>query len=283
MMRQIRFKIFDDLKIYAPAELDKELHGIRDDINKLIRFNHDEDPSSMGNRYRLEQVGLMFIQSGDTDAIRQSIDSQQYRLRLNDDYNPYGNYSDNKRETTLLLFASSITLYTRAALNGGLPEEVAYAMSDTYIAHALALKDISLVNQLNIAALYDFAANVQRYQYANLDKTIRRCCEYIRIHLTEKITMSDLAEFCGKSGNYISDLFQKELGERPVSYIRKQKLSYSCTLLLSTDMSIREISGALAFSSASRYNEYFRKEYGMSPKEYKNRGQFMVPGTAPLL
>lgn len=98
---------------------------------------------------------------------------------------------------------------------------------------------------------------------------IRKCCEYINRHLHDEITLKILAGITGRSANYISDLFYKELGIRPTEYIRKTKLGYACHVLEIANLSVSAISDLLAFPSASSFISYFKAEYGVTPLQYK--------------
>ena len=89
-------------------------------------------------------------------------------------------------------------------------------------------------------------------------------------HLYSKITMNDLGRICALSPNYVSDLFEKELGIRPSIYIRKEKMRYAAYLIRNTSMTGADIAELLAFPSASAFSSQFREMYGCTPRQYRN-------------
>lgn len=134
-------------------------------------------------------------------------------------------------------------------MQGGLPEEIAYNISDSYIRVADAINDPDEINMLALHALRRFTQEVCDCTTEHCSPAVRICCTYIQAHLHDAISLADLAEVCHRSPNYISDLFAKELGERPISYIRLQKLKTACLLLETSDMPIADIASLLSFPS----------------------------------
>jgi AraC-like DNA-binding protein len=184
-------------------------------------------------------------------------------------FNDIGEVSENPLAQALSMFVSAITLYTRAALDGGLPDHIAYALSDNYIKFGLRITDITKLNHLQNCSLYDFTKQVNSYKYRDCGLHVKKCCEYISRHLHDKITLADLAKVTGKSEGYISKIFDEELGTRPIEFIRDQKLEYAMHALEITDISVASLSDLLAFPSTSAFITYFKKKYGVTPLEYK--------------
>ncbi len=85
------------------------------------------------------------------------------------------------------------------------------------------------------------------------------------------IFAKDIVKSSTYSHNYILRNFNKYLGTNLVSYINSIKMNNALDLLLNTDMSILEISSTLGFDSLSHFNHLFKRTYGISPKEYKNK------------
>ncbi len=85
------------------------------------------------------------------------------------------------------------------------------------------------------------------------------------------IFAKDIVASSAYSHNYILRNFNKYLGTNLVSYINSIKMNNAVDLLLNSEMSILEISSSLGFDSLSHFNHLFKKSYGVSPKEYKNK------------
>lgn len=97
---------------------------------------------------------------------------------------------------------------------------------------------------------------------------VQRMQDYIKAHLTEKITPAALSQAAMFSPWYARRIFQAQTGCSPADYIRRLRLSQSALRL--RDDHIRIIDAALdcGFESADGYQRAFLREFGCNPKEY---------------
>ena len=126
-------------------------------------------------------------------------------------------------------------------------------------------------NRLCAQMLEDYVSRVQEVKNnPSVSNVMRNACEYIKAHLTESISIEDLAKRTGYTEYYFSHRFKKEIGCSVNDYILKEKIEYAKLLLSGTTKSIQTISDDLGFSNRSYFFTCFRKLTGMSPSEYKN-------------
>ena len=102
-------------------------------------------------------------------------------------------------------------------------------------------------------------------QSAVIDESVR----YISEHLDKDISIQDLAAQAMLSPYYFSRLFKQETGMSPHRYIVMVRLEYSCFLLRSTALTIKEISFQCGFNSESNYCTRFRSVYQCTPQQYR--------------
>ena len=93
---------------------------------------------------------------------------------------------------------------------------------------------------------------------------------YIKIHIDEDISLDSLAQTFYISKYYISHLFKSHVGMSVHQYIIKKRLNMVCSAILS-DTDITKACEQSGFKNYSNFYRAFVKEYGMSPKEYKER------------
>ena len=65
--------------------------------------------------------------------------------------------------------------------------------------------------------------------------------------------------------------FKQHLHTTFTSYLNSYRLTIAARLLLTEDDSILSISERTGFNNLSYFNRLFKKEYQMSPREYRNR------------
>ena len=94
---------------------------------------------------------------------------------------------------------------------------------------------------------------------------IQKCCDYIELSLERKIRMADLAMFVGYIEYYPTEKFKKENGQSVSSHIRCVKVERAKVLLVSTELTIRDIAERLAFNSVNYFIQCFRNTMGYTP------------------
>ena len=97
---------------------------------------------------------------------------------------------------------------------------------------------------------------------------VRVMQDYITEHISEEITIDDLARCSSFSPGYARKLFLKHLGMTPAVYIRRLKLSKSALRLRDEKISILDVAMDMGFGSVDGYQRAFRREFGCNPKEY---------------
>lgn len=183
-----------------------------------------------------------------------------------------GKLSENPLRQEQVMFAVFITLITRAILEGGVKEDIAYAMSDSYIQTAGKCTTISQIKKLKERSLKDFVNAVRsQHQSVPYSKAIRKAIQYMRSHLQEKLTVKELAEETNLSISRFSHLFSEETGMSAMAYFRMEKIESARQMLKDSEYTVHEIATILGFSSESHFIRTFREQIGMTPGEYRRK------------
>lgn len=169
---------------------------------------------------------------------------------------------------------TAITLYSRAAIRGGLSRETALSLSDLYIQALEAASTISEIGNINRLARDDYIGRVHNIRKnPQLSKVVRQCLDYIDQNITTDLTVANVASCTGYAGYYVSSIFQREMDRSLVSYIAMKKIEYAKLLLENTTRSIGDIAASLHFSSPSHFGAVFLKHTGISATKYRERNQ----------
>jgi AraC-like DNA-binding protein len=97
---------------------------------------------------------------------------------------------------------------------------------------------------------------------------VQRMQDFIKEHLYENITLSDLAKVSMFSPWYSYRLFKEYSNYTPADYIRRLRLSKSALLLRDDNKKIIDIAFDMGFQSVEGYQRAFYKEFGYNPSEY---------------
>ena len=182
-----------------------------------------------------------------------------------------GKLSENEIRNERNLGICSITLATRAAIEGGAAPAKAYKLSDLYINKIDQCKRMTEIFEYRKRSLYDFAKLVveEREKRANSRYT-EQCKEYIRKYYHQKICIPDIAEALGVSESHLSRIFKKETGESIQKYSMHMRIERAENLLKYSEASLTEISEFLCFSSQSHFGKVFKVYKNMTPKQYRD-------------
>jgi AraC-like DNA-binding protein len=95
---------------------------------------------------------------------------------------------------------------------------------------------------------------------------------YFESGLLEKKGLPTVAMFAAElhlSPRYLSDLLKQETGKTAMDLIQLRLISEAKNLLHKGEHTVAEIAYILGFENPPYFSRLFRKETGMSPKEYK--------------
>lgn len=166
----------------------------------------------------------------------------------------------------------SIAMITRFCINGGMPPEDAYSLSDVFIQKTDACRSIDEIHALHYNMTVEFTKRMRQIRSGQqYSRTMLQILDYISDHLHDRIFIEDIAEATGKSVPYISRLFAKEMNMTISEYVTRKKIETAANMLQFSDYSALEISNFLSFSSQSYFIKQFKKYIGITPKEYRDR------------
>jgi len=92
---------------------------------------------------------------------------------------------------------------------------------------------------------------------------------FIQENLSGNVTVSDLAEFMHMSKPTLNRFCMNKINKVPQDLINDIKITLAKNLLESTDEKIFEIGEKTGFFNASAFTIFFKRETGVSPKEYR--------------
>lgn len=99
--------------------------------------------------------------------------------------------------------------------------------------------------------------------------SIQKVCDYVDSHLSEDISLEQMADYINVSSFYLSKLFKEEKGVTFINFISDKRLEKARQLLAETDLSIKEITAEIGYNDQNYFSRIFKNKYGISPKEYR--------------
>ena len=81
--------------------------------------------------------------------------------------------------------------------------------------------------------------------------------------------MNYMASRLNLSPRYLSDLLKQETGKTAIDLIHLYLISEAKNMLTGGDQSVSEIAYALGFENLPYFSRLFKKEVGVTPKEFR--------------
>ena len=165
--------------------------------------------------------------------------------------------------------AGAITLFARAAIEGGVTTAESFLLSDVYLKKLSECHSIAEILRLRDKACIDFAGLVENGRIHVQDQIVEDARKYIANHVFSRLSLEDVAREIGVEKTYLARRFMTVEGITVCRYIRRSKIDMAKNMLTYSDRSILEISDYLSFRSESYFGRLFRMETSVSPSEYR--------------
>lgn len=101
------------------------------------------------------------------------------------------------------------------------------------------------------------------------ENPVRGIVRYMQEHLAEEISLSLMSEKFNLSAQYISQLFKSEIGVNFLAYLTNIRMEQAKKLLISTSLSIAEISEKSGYADYRVFTKVFKKAEGVTPSQYR--------------
>lgn len=100
---------------------------------------------------------------------------------------------------------------------------------------------------------------------------IQNIKNYIEESLFGEISVKEIACLFNYNEKYIGKLFKEEEGIGIIEYVNRKRLIKAKNLLEITSMTVTEIAVQTGFNNVTYFNRLFKKRFGKSPTEYRNK------------
>ncbi len=103
------------------------------------------------------------------------------------------------------------------------------------------------------------------------DSRIAFALNYMKEHLTEKISIDKLVAQTCLSKSYFFKVFKNTLGLSPIDYLLIERIKFAKNLIKTTNYQIAEIAYKAGFSSPSYFSKQFKRFENISPGNFKKQ------------
>ena len=146
---------------------------------------------------------------------------------------------------------------------------------DEYREFTLRRKDVGVQRamlHLLLAYIYHDCAAVINVKVAASSglEIVDDLIQYIDRHISEKITLEDLADRMNYSSSYISRIFKRYTGETLVQYMTQKRVLYA-KQLMARGLPLGQVADMAGFPTYSHFYKCFSRLEGVSPAEFRKK------------
>ena len=176
-------------------------------------------------------------------------------------------------EAANLLFENYCSLYPQ--LNLPSRDATEFANHQSYRDYAMAYMKMPFYERMQlhglVEILFSYFMKHAKQKSVVKDSRIAELLNYIQQHISDVITIDDLADKACLTKSHLIRSFSRTMGITPLQYILRKKIQHAQSLLLSTDMTVNRISEATGFNDVSYFIRLFKKNIGFTPQEYREK------------
>lgn len=135
-----------------------------------------------------------------------------------------------------------------------------------------AILGSSRLREVYYALLKGEAGDTARRAYG-VGSEIARSIEYLSAHLSESVTIDELAAQVGMSRAVFHRKFKQTTTMSPMQFVKSMRLN-SAAMKIASGKSVNVAAQEVGYVSSSQFSREFKRLYGQSPKQW---GQFKHP------
>ena len=122
-----------------------------------------------------------------------------------------------------------------------------------------------------VSIVIDTYLNRNKYKIESDDnKALEDVARFLDDHFTMNVNQETLEKISKMSGTKLKNLFKEKYGQSITEYTQRKRTNVAETLLLNTELPIKEIAESVGYSSASKFSIYYKRYKGKLPSEVRN-------------
>ncbi|MBD8067363.1 response regulator transcription factor [Bacillus sp. PS06] len=101
------------------------------------------------------------------------------------------------------------------------------------------------------------------------DSPISKATQYVDTHLSQNISLNDVAKHVHLNPSYLSVLFKEQVNMTFSEYVTRSRLQMAKQLLINTDLSVIDIAEETGYGTSKYFIKLFKEHEGITPSKYR--------------
>lgn len=100
---------------------------------------------------------------------------------------------------------------------------------------------------------------------------VTKAIQYVQIHYSGKITLQKISAELHLSPNYLCELFKRHTGKNLMEYVTEYRMEKAGQYLNEVKYNVSDVARMVGYKEAKYFSSAFKKAYGKTPLEYRNK------------
>ena len=256
--------------LYRDFSARKHVTGEAHDFPEIIYIIKGKHPLYLDSKpYELREGEMMIYAPGAYHESRGRSDASAYIISfelsagsLAEIYNRAITLTPSQRRTFISIMDASLSCFTKRAADSAVRGMVAKDGTSEY--------ELSRIRKQLEFFLIDIQEKSMKKQPSDTD--FDRVTRFLSEHLSENLSLSDIADGTGMSVSKLKMLARAKCGGGIINYFIEMKIEEAKRKIRAGELNFTEIADSLGFSSLHYFSRLFKRVTGMTPSEYKNWG-----------
>ncbi len=139
-------------------------------------------------------------------------------------------------------------------------------------------REIRIANGLsNLLTTLITDTDADRFAQEDLLTNLQKVITYLEHHLSEPISLDQLASLTCISKYHLAHEFQRFTGYSPIEYLIHLRINQACFLLQTTRLPINRIAELVGIPNNQYFGKLFKKKAGLTPGQYRKTAKAPEP------
>ncbi|MFA9558377.1 helix-turn-helix transcriptional regulator [Evansella sp. AB-rgal1] len=224
------------------------------------RMPGDEE-TSPHHPFTMELEFLQALKKGERSALDQLIQFDKFPIPNLGDGDPVRSYKN--------VIISAVAVSIREVTDVVPDFMLLQRFSDQYInkvEQTSVLTDLTSLFHSFFIDLFDIIESKKKEVYSS---SVKQAITYIRTHMSEQLTLEQIAGQTGFNPRYFAGRFKSETGMTVFSFITSERIHIAKHLLKYTREQLVDIAHNIGYNDQSYFTQVFKKSVGVTPKQYR--------------
>lgn len=100
---------------------------------------------------------------------------------------------------------------------------------------------------------------------------VREALNFIEQNYTRNITPEDVAQCCNLNRSYLGKIFKEIMNSTIQDFLIKYRLNKACEMMKNKDIKLKDVAEANGYPNQFYFSKMFKKEYHMTPREWRSK------------